>query len=606
MPSGQWSVDDSSGGAVGGSSFWHDLCNFPHDIDHAIKKAALAVTQMVVDVDNKIASVTMQLASGLSQVLKLVINTVHDVVSAIKCAFRYVERGVEEAIDWLKSLFDWHDILNTKNVIEASVNGLMLKLADVLNPASPNSVEALVNNAFSNTEAQITAAFANAAQYFEPNDSFQSTTNSVPYPPGATPIGTDPLNPSTLNQAQTSNGTHTNYVQTHTNNYANQGGTFPALTSGGSSNTDNTLQSLTNTVTRNTGSGTSYQTDHNNFMNTLESIFSSRQSFVDTIMLDLINAAQAVVLDTLKFADSMIQDLLSLAYDAIAGFTDMLNKGIDIPVISWIWKEISGHSLTMLDLFSLGLAVPATLLHKLTFGLPDATAPFTDTQSQQIVATLNNPQTFPWPVLGSSLAAASTSPFTPEVITSMQKVLVAPSALSFTLADVFNDFVGWSNLNEGGILKQTAPFAAGSKIVGGLLLRLALTPKSVLEGTPIVNEVDKWTLGNWSGGFLPIIALLALALSPVAIRGFGMIVSSAIGCALVGVGIATDIEQAKLGSKVPFTIARNVIAPLPNIVKTALMIPGEPEAAVALAGVSLVDSYCDLATGSLALAADLT
>src|ERR1700727_1380531 len=121
-----------------------------------------------------------------------------------------------------------------------------------------------------------------------------------PTPAGATPIGTDPLNPTALNTAQASNGTHTNYVQTHTNNYANQGGTFPPTTSGGGPNTDNTLQSLTNTVTQNTGSGTSFQKDHASFMSTLESVFSSRQSFVDTIMLDLINAAQDAVLDVLK------------------------------------------------------------------------------------------------------------------------------------------------------------------------------------------------------------------------------------------------------------------------------------------------------------------
>jgi hypothetical protein len=601
--SGQWSVDNSSGGLVGDSPFWHDLCNFPHDIDHAIKKAALAVTQMAVDVENKVVHVTMELASGATQMLDLVIHTVDDVVSAIKCAFRYVERGVEEAIDWLKALFNWHDILNTKNIIEASLNGLMLKLADVLNPASPNSVEALINNAFSNAEATITAAFADAAQYFGPRDSFQSTTNSVPYPAGATPIGTDPLNPSTLNQAQASNGTHTNYVQTHTNTYANQGGTFPPLTSGGGPNTDNTLQSLTNTVTQNTGSGTSYQTDHASFLSTLESVFSSRQSFVDTIMLDLINAAQAVVLDVLKFVDKIIQDLLSLAYDAITGFQDMLTKNIDIPVISWIWKQISGHNLTMLDLFSLGVAVPTTLLYKLTFGLPGATAPFTDDEAQQIVETLNNPQTFPWPILGSGLAAAS-SGFTPEVISTLQKALAVPGALVFTVADWFSDYVGWANYNFAGIYAQTARYAGGFKIAAGLLFRFALTPNAVFEGIPFSTEVDKWSLGNWSAGFVPLICPLVLA--PVAIPGFGMIVSSVVGILQLGVGVATDVEQAKQGSKVPFTIARNVIAPLPNVAKAFLLIPGVPQAAVALAGVFLADGLCDLATGSLALAADLT
>ena len=614
--SGQWSVGgNSSGGLVGGSSIWNDLCKFPHDIDHAIRKDALKVSHIAVDVENKVVHVTMVLANGASQALKLLIHTVQDVVSAVKCAFRYVERAIEEAIDWLKALFNWHDILNTKNIIEAALNGTMTKLADVLNPKSPNSIEAIINRAFSDAEAKITAAFAEAARLFGPNDSFQSTTDSVPYPSGATPIGNDPLNPNSLNSAQASNGTHTNYVQTHTNNYANQGGTFPPLTSGGGLDTDATFQSLIDTVNRNTGDGTSYQTDNASFLSTLRSVFASRQSFYDTIMLDLIDAAKDVVLDVLKFVDKIIQKLLSLAFDAIVGFQKMLTTGIDIPVISWIWKQISDHSLTMLDLFSLGFAVPATLLYKLTFGMPKVTAPFTDDQAQQIVATLNNPQTFPWPILGSSLAAVSTSPFTPavasspftpEIILTLQKVLIAPGAVAFTYTDWFNDFVGWSNINGSSILKQTTPYAAGGKITGGVLLRFALIPTVVLKGIPITTEVDGLTLLNWSVGFSPFIALLALALRPSSISGFGMMVASVIGTCQFGVAVATIVGQALLGSKVPYTIARNLIAPLPNMAKPILKTPGEPQAAIAFAAVGEVDSLCDLAVGALALCAVLT
>jgi len=495
----------------------------------------------------------------------------------------------------------------------------MTNLADALNPKSPNSVEAIINRAFSELEAKITEAFAEASQHFGPNDSFQSTTNSVPYPSGATPIGNDPLNPNAMNSAHASNGTHVNYVQTHTNNYANQGGTFPPLTSGGGPNTDSTFQSFTDTVNQNTGDGTSFQTDSTSFLGTLQSVFASRQSFYDTIMIDLIDAAKDVVLDVLKFVDKMIQDLLSLAFDAIGGFQAMLSKGIDIPVISWIWKQISHHSLTMLDLFSLVVAVPATLLYKLTFGMPGVTAPFTDDQAQQIVAGLNNPQTFPWPILGSGTAPVSASaftsdagpsPFTPEIILIMQKVLIAPAADAFMGADVFNDVVGWVNVQDvassvhGLGLKQTGPYAAGSKIIGGLLLRFALTPPPVLKGTPISTELDKWSLGNWAAGFTPLICLLVLALRPVPKRGFGMTVASVVGCLQLGVGIATDVEQAKLGSKVPYTIARNVIGPLANIPKCALwIVKEEPYNLIALGVVAGIDFLCDLAVGALALCA---
>jgi hypothetical protein len=88
-------------------------------------------------------------------------------------------------------------------------------------------------------------------------------------------------------------------------------------------------------------------------------------------------------------------------------------------------------------------------------------------------------------------------------------------------------------------------------------------------------------------------------------KGIGMAVATLIGYAQLGVGVATVVEQAKLGSKVPFTIARNIIAPFPNVVKDFLLIPGEPEAGIALARVLLVDILCTPAVGALTLCADL-
>jgi hypothetical protein len=98
--SGQWQVAPSQTAAVGDSGFWGDLCKFGHDIDHAIRKGAMAVNHVVVDVENKIVSFTMQLANGFTQVLQLVINTVHDVVSAVKAVFRSIGRAVDDAIHW--------------------------------------------------------------------------------------------------------------------------------------------------------------------------------------------------------------------------------------------------------------------------------------------------------------------------------------------------------------------------------------------------------------------------------------------------------------------------------------------------------------------------
>ena len=65
--SSQWQVALSQTG-VGSADFWGDLCSVGRDIEHAIKTGALKVTEVTVDVANKVVSFTMELANGLSQV----------------------------------------------------------------------------------------------------------------------------------------------------------------------------------------------------------------------------------------------------------------------------------------------------------------------------------------------------------------------------------------------------------------------------------------------------------------------------------------------------------------------------------------------------------
>jgi hypothetical protein len=197
----------------------------------------------------------------------------------------------------------------------------------------------------------------------------------------------------------------------------------------------------------------------------------------------------------------------------------------------------------------------------------------------------------------------------PEERTSVQKVYICPTAVVFSGTDSLNDFYGWTRLQTKAGELMPAKFlgkaAAGAKIFAGVCLRFALTPPALFAGTPFATEMDIWTVTNWMTGLAPLIGLLGLLINPLP-PGSGMVVATLIGYAQLGLGIATDVEQAKLGSKVPFNIARNVIAPLPNIAKSALLVPGEPEATACLLGVYVVNTLCDLAVGSLALAADLT
>jgi hypothetical protein len=146
--SGQWSVAPGQPSSMNLSSFWHDLCKFPHDIIHGIEKAALKVRDIAVNFADKVVEFTMELANGVSQILHLAINTFKDIVAAVKSVFRYIERGVEQVIDWLKALFNWNDILNSKRVVAASLDGLLGVFSEHLDPKSPKYAGTMLDKYF--------------------------------------------------------------------------------------------------------------------------------------------------------------------------------------------------------------------------------------------------------------------------------------------------------------------------------------------------------------------------------------------------------------------------------------------------------------------------
>jgi hypothetical protein len=446
--SGQWQVASSQVAGVGSSHFWNDVCQYSHDIDHAIRKAAMKVNTIAVDVENKLISFTMELANGLSQVLQLAINTVQDVISAVKSVFRYVERAVDDVIDWLKSLFEWGDILNTKMVIETCLNGLMTKLGENFDPTSPVYAGTLFTTYFNKLASTVQQAFNDAEHVFSATQTFSNTSSSVSYPDSAKPLGNDALHPTNMSNAQSANSTHSNYVHTHILNYTAQGGSFPPTAMGDGTSGDGILQTLFDTIDQNLNQGP-FKTAHMETMTSLQSIFSDPKNFADVVMYDVINAIQKAVMCLLDVIESVVEVLLSLAGNALAGFQALLNKTIDIPVISWIYLKISDHPLTMLDLFCLTMAVPVTLIYKLTFGLPNATPPFTDEGAQTLIDEFSNPASFPWPAIASNGASPAAAPKLLGSFPFGGAAILMPFIFgTYAICDVFTDLAAYGEMQK--------------------------------------------------------------------------------------------------------------------------------------------------------------
>jgi hypothetical protein len=580
--SGQWSVGDSSGGLLGGSDFWHDLCNFPHDIDHAIKKGVLAVTKVLVDAANQVVSFTMELANGATQLLNLIVHTVEDVVSAVKAVFRFIGCVLKDIIDWIKALFHWQDILNTKLVLEAGLTGIMGKLAGNLDPTSPYYIGTLFNQYWDDTVkgTVISAIGALKSQYSNSQSLNQITAQGAPPFPPNFPAGPDALHASNVSAAQNSNGPQTNYVHHHVNNYANNGGTFPPQAGGDGNSGDSVMHAVYAAITTNL-------IDNNDFQpfqtaGSLRDLFSDPKNFADVALYDIITAVEDGVILVLDLIEAVVDAFFAIAGNALAGFQKVLTKHIDIPVISWIYKKISGDPLSLMDLMCLGIALPTTILYKFTFGMPHASAPFTSedvTTFQQFYSVEN----LPWPSLGGGSTGVSATAglqiSTPPPVGWLILILGFPYAWN----DAFGDLLAWL-LPNGAKADPLAPFFSWTGIVVGFILQSFGAPYSIFPLPGPQTLAEQMTMSMWALNFIPIIyntVFTVLDSAHAAAKwnyDWGLIVCSAVGLALEGMGIATGVEQIKDPTKKynAYYYVPNFIGQLSSIMKPLQYVKGEP------------------------------
>ena len=603
-PSGQWSVAATQPTGLSASSFWHDLCKFPHDIEHAIKKDALKVSHMVVDIEKRVVAFTMQLANGLQQVLHLAINTFRDIVSAVKAAFRYIERGIEEVIHWLKSLFNWSDILNSKRVLEASLNGAMAKLTTHLDPTSPVFIGNLLDKYFDQAETTILDGFDRAKAHFERKKTFSETANSVSYPEDARPIGDDPLYPTNTAKQQTSNGAQTNYVHTHFMNYSNQGGGFPSIAMGDGTSGDSAIQVLLDAIEKNLLEGR-FRKEQMKTVDNLKSVFSDPKNFANVVMYDVLTAVEDTVDILLKVIQGVLDALFAIAGNALKGVLNFLNHEIDIPVISYIYKKISHHPLTIMDLFCLMVAVPGTLLYKLTFGLPHAKAPLSSSEADAIVAELSNPATFPWPVFSGTGAAASSLSGGDFTASDARVAFIPAFAYATGVFSVFNDMAALADIKKKPFADRQLTGFSVMSILAGIGGHFYGAPFQYFNDGVGKNEVQAWLVGNWASGWLPPIIDIGFTAAQKTVAKLndlpGVICMCAAGIGLLIIGSITTGIQFQERDKYPenydvYEVAGNVLAPVP----TAL-VPLVKAGEYGVLALAVIDVLFAVACGTLSM-----
>jgi hypothetical protein len=496
-------------------------------------------------------------------------------------------------------------------VLKAGIGGMMKQMATNLTDSSSlYYAKTLFNTYFDeDIKNQVKAGFNNISSIFAKGNSLSTISGGAPLPPNS-PAGPNALNPSGVSGAQTNNGTQTNYVHSHVTHYSSNGGTFPPQQMSG--DPTNLFTALYNAIDQNLVKNNDFQPMKT--VGSLQSIFQNPKNFADVAMYDIITAMEDAVLAILDLIEAVFDALIDLAGMALTGFQDVMNKTIDIPVISWLYKKVSGGDpLSLLDLTCLIAAVPTTIVYKLTFGLPDAKAPFSQSDAEATENQYNN--NFPWPTLaggnpGLSAAASSSGsfPFAGAGIFMMLNTAV------YAIFDALNDLWAYSAAKDPTLpADPITTFFSWASIVTTMAGQWLSAPLDIF-GSPSTTA-EKMTLSLWSLNFIPVISGLVFTVGSgfkrVAVfnQDFGLPLTCAIGVFLFAMGVATSVEQSEDSTKKYNALywVQNGIAPVPTALKPLTIVTttmGEPAGAVA-AGILLgCDAVMDIANGALAFAED--
>jgi len=103
----------------------------------------------------------------------------------------------------------------------------------------------------------------------------------------------------------------------------------------------------------------------------LQEIFADPGSFATLGIVDLLQAAQSLLLALVDLIGSLIKTFLSLIQTILAGIMDVLEDSVDIPLIGTLFEFLTGEDMDVLALGTLMIAVPLYLIYDILFdGLP--------------------------------------------------------------------------------------------------------------------------------------------------------------------------------------------------------------------------------------------
>jgi hypothetical protein len=351
-------LDAELGARARWDDVWDTASDFIGDVWHAIENGVHEVAHFIVDVARGAVTLMVEIGGELVQLAEWVIETVEAGLLAVSAVFNWIRVKAEQAIDWLKALFDFQAIWNTKTVFQGQLDALTRYLLEQIDTWS-NLFE---GGFFEKRKAAIDGFFDRLIAEWDG----KTFTELNGWPGMGAPVSDKPLVGSATQSDLTTNPL-SNWMQNKVSSY------MPPDTGRGPAESGDAIENFFDALV-NVGEDTLQI-----FVDLYRGIAAlfdpenpaSFQDIAVSTFLRVIKDAADALLDT---CDLIVQALFALAELAIKGFQAILETRLDVGYLNEVYRWVMGKvgvqddELTVSDLMCLLAAFPATILYKLIAG----------------------------------------------------------------------------------------------------------------------------------------------------------------------------------------------------------------------------------------------
>lgn len=342
--------------SLGATNFWGNVWDSAGDVWRAIGRGMHKVTCVVVDATRSVVQMVVRIGDSLVQLADLVIQSVEDAMHALAGVLSWIGAELEKAIDWLKNLFDFKAIWNTKEALKTRVLGLS---GYVKGQAQEWGDQ--IGQAISHWKASVDANFARAA----------SDSRAMKQLDGWPGMGKPPSATKSLAGSATPNdiagNTSANWMLEKVS--SNVPGEINGVSEPDGEPFHNFIQSVLAV--------------YHDVLSIFDTLF---QGLVKLLNVNNVDSFEDIAVGTLlqllkesadaafDIANSFIQGILGLLAFAMDSLATLLTTSLDLGflnrVYGWIARAAGGSpEMTLVDLVALVAAFPVTIVYKLIEGV---------------------------------------------------------------------------------------------------------------------------------------------------------------------------------------------------------------------------------------------